>query len=340
MALITGLISVAIDVLLQKWRLRLVPSLAEIGSPLEGLTCIVTGPTSGIGKETAAALSSKQAIVVLACRSKAKGTALKAELEWQAQQEGRHPPQLEVAELDVASLQSINNFASQWGHRQLHVLVNNAGLFNLQGRHSKTVDGFEMHMGTNYLGPWLLSMLLLPALHKGAKSAPHFTPRLVMVASKMHELASSVDISKPAAQAKPQNALAAYNQSKLAQVMFAKELRRRLPASTRLAVFAADPGEALTNIVRGGLLAKAYQLLLKSILSTPAQGARSSVFCASAPEHLLGNVHAPQCSYVGSTCTVVPASKPSRRLDAATALWRWSADAVGLCGSMRLLQSD
>ncbi|KAK9813372.1 hypothetical protein WJX73_003332 [Symbiochloris irregularis] len=330
MELLIGLCNVGLDVLFQRWRLRAVPDIHHVGGPMDDLTCIVTGPTSGIGRETAASLCRNRAVVVLACRNQVKGSQLKEELEQEAKQEGRAVPKLEVAQLDVASLTSIRSFASQWGQRPLHVLINNAGLFTIGGAHCRTPDGFEMHMGTNYLGAFLLSLLLLPNLQQGAQSQPRFGARLILTASKMHELVRQVDTLRPAAKAKPEGSLMAYNHSKLAQVQFAAELRRRLKPGSNVGVCACNPGEAVTGIMRGHFLERAYQLLLTPILITPTQAARCPVFCASSPLSQIGDIEAPEEAYWESNCKPAGRNHAVRDEAAGSRLWLWSAEATGL----------
>ncbi len=122
---------------------------------------IVTGATSGIGLETARSLAQEGYTVVMACRDKEKGACLAAEI---IEQSGN--PNLEVLHAEMASLQSVKTFAEFFAanYDQLHVLVNNAGGFN--DRLQKTVNGFEMTMGVNYLVPYFLTKLLLPLLKK------------------------------------------------------------------------------------------------------------------------------------------------------------------------------
>jgi NAD(P)-dependent dehydrogenase (short-subunit alcohol dehydrogenase family) len=108
--------------------------------------------------------------VVLACRSIARGEAFKQELEDAARSSGQAAPRLEVMELDLNSLASVRAFASAWIARglPLHVLVNNAGIFAMSAPRATTADGFEAHLGTNHLGHFLLTLLLLPSMKNSA----------------------------------------------------------------------------------------------------------------------------------------------------------------------------
>jgi retinol dehydrogenase 12 len=180
------------------------PPLDLIGSPVPpGTVCIVTGPTSGIGKETAAELARRGAhgallfpllgrineeysflviamllstpfpAVVLACRSVERGEIVRRLLEHSAGN-GRADglPKVDVMELDLSSLISIRRFSLEWERRglPLHVLVNNAGLFAMSAARADTVDGLESHMATNHLGHFLLTLLLVPAMKRAAKA--------------------------------------------------------------------------------------------------------------------------------------------------------------------------
>ncbi|KAL4419280.1 hypothetical protein ABPG77_008330 [Micractinium sp. CCAP 211/92] len=322
-------LSVGLELCLQKLWMRGLPSLSLIGGPAEGLVVVVTGPTSGIGKETAAELAARGAQVILACRSISRGEALKQQLEVRAQEAGQPRPQLEVMQLDLSSLQSVRQFASAFRARglPLHVLVNNAGIFAMAGARETTPDGFEAHLGTNHLGHFLLTLLLLPALRQGAKQSGR-PARVVNVSSKLHYVGGlrQQDINLEGSGA--YNPLAAYAQSKLAQVLFAGELQRR--TGGQLISVAVHPGEVLTDVVRSlpGPVQRAYQLLLQAILLTPQQGARCSVYCASSPdlekESLQGRY------YFDSNCTPIAPSREAQDARLAAWLWQWSAAAVGL----------
>ncbi|PRW61076.1 short-chain dehydrogenase reductase SDR [Chlorella sorokiniana] len=319
--------SVAVECFLQKLWMRGLPSLDLIGGPAEGLTVIVTGPTSGIGRETAAELARRGATVVLACRSIPKGEALKKELEEQAAAGGQPAPKLEVQELDLSSLQSVRQFAQAWrsSRRPLHVLVNNAGIFAMSAARETTRDGFEAHLGTNHLAHFLLTLLLLPSLRLAAEQTGR-PGRVVHVSSKIHFMGSihRDDLNLE----RSYNSLAAYGQSKLAQVLFAWELQRR--TGGKVVSVALHPGEVMTDVVRSlpGPLQRAYRLLLQAILLTPQQGARCSMYCATSPD--LDKPKMQGCYYLDSNCAPIPPSREAQDAQLAAWLWQWSATAVGL----------
>src|SRR3712207_431375 len=169
-----------------------------------GRTVVVTGATSGLGRETARALAAKGARVVLAVRDVDRGAAVAAQL----------PGEVEVRELDLTDLESVRAFARGWDG-PLDVLVNNAGIMMVPA--GVTVDGFETQFGTNHLGHFALTNLLLP----------HVTDRVVTVASTAHRM-GRIDLADPNWQNRPYSAERAYGQSTLANLLFTLELQRRL----------------------------------------------------------------------------------------------------------------
>lgn len=187
---------------------------ARIGD-LAGRVVIVTGSTSGIGKETARVLAAKHATVVLAVRNTAKGDAVAAEIRAAAP-----GASVSVARLDLADLASVRSFASAMADSigRLDVLVNNAGV--MFPPYGKTADGFEVQMGTNHLGHFALTGLLLPLLAQTAE------PRVVTVSSMLHNR-GNVDFDDLAWEKRRFNTQQAYSDSKLANLWFANELARR-----------------------------------------------------------------------------------------------------------------
>ncbi|KAI3432217.1 hypothetical protein D9Q98_003779 [Chlorella vulgaris] len=320
-------LSVALECCLQKLWMRGLPPLSLIGGPAEGQVVIVTGPTSGIGKETAAALAARGAHVILACRSVPKGEALAAELRQQAAAAGQPAPQLEVMQLDLSSLLSVRQFAAAWRRRglPLHCLINNAGIFAMGAAREQTPDGFEAHLGTNHLAHFLLTLLLLPSLRQAADKAGR-PSRVVSVSSKLHYVGRlhRQDMNLQTGY----SSLAAYGQSKLAQVMFAAELQRRTGGG--VVSVAVHPGEVMTEVVRSlpGPIRTAYRFLLQTVLLTPQQGARCSLYCATSPD--LYRPALKGCYYFDSNCTPVRPSREAQDDELAAWLWRWSAAAVGL----------
>jgi NAD(P)-dependent dehydrogenase (short-subunit alcohol dehydrogenase family) len=192
---------------------------------MTGRSVIVTGANSGIGRAAAHALAGAGARVVLAVRNLDKGRSAAAMM----------PGQTEVRELDLASLASVRAFAAAW-EGELDLLINNAGV--MVPPLTRTADGFELQFGTNHLGHFALTNLLLE----------HVTGRVVTVSSGMHRY-GRIDFDDLNWERKPYNASRAYGQSKLANLLFTAELQRRLNAAgSGVRATAAHPGWAATNL--------------------------------------------------------------------------------------------
>jgi NAD(P)-dependent dehydrogenase (short-subunit alcohol dehydrogenase family) len=233
--------------------------------PQDGRTAIVTGANSGIGLETARALAAKGATVVLAVRNRAKGEQAAAVIA------GR----TEVRELDLASLESVRAFAGAWGGAPVDLLINNAGL--MAPPLSRTADGFESQFGTNHLGHFALTNLLLPAV----------TARVVTLSSGVHQM-GTIDFDDLNWERKRYRPWRAYAQSKLANLLFTSELQRRLAqAGSPVLATAAHPGYAATNLQGhsdGRLLNFAMtQLGNRFFAQSAARGALPTLYAAVAP---------------------------------------------------------
>src|SRR3984893_18793508 len=192
---------------------------------MTGRSVIVTGANSGIGRAAARALASAGARVVLAVRDTDKGQAAA----------GTMPGETEVRRLDLASLASVREFAAGW-EGDIDLLINNAGV--MVPPLTRTEEGFELQFGTNHLGHFALTNLLLE----------HITGRVVTVSSTGHRY-GSIDFADPNWERKPYKAWRAYGQSKLATLLFTAELQRRLTAAgSSVLATAAHPGYASTNL--------------------------------------------------------------------------------------------
>jgi NAD(P)-dependent dehydrogenase (short-subunit alcohol dehydrogenase family) len=192
---------------------------------MTGRSVIVTGANSGIGRAAAHALAGAGARVVLAVRNLDKGRSAAAMM----------PGQTEVRELDLASLASVRAFAAAW-EGEIDLLINNAGV--MVPPLTRTADGFELQFGTNHLGHFALTNLLLE----------HVTGRVVTVSSGMHRY-GRIDFDDLNWERKRYNASRAYGQSKLANLLFTAELQRRLNAAgSGVLATAAHPGWAATNL--------------------------------------------------------------------------------------------
>ncbi|HSS34222.1 MAG TPA: oxidoreductase [Solirubrobacterales bacterium] len=214
----------------ERWTAEQMPSQA-------GRTAVVTGANSGLGRATARALAAAGAQVVLACRDTAKGEEAANEIR------GRTPGASVIVEpLDLASLDSIRECAGRLvsGCESLDLLINNAGVM-APGQRRETADGFELQIGTNHLGHFALTLLLLPRM-QGRKGA-----RVVTVSSTAHKIGRIRfdDLQSERGYGRWRS----YCQSKLANILFARELDRRLrEAGSTVASMAAHPGYAATNL--------------------------------------------------------------------------------------------
>jgi NAD(P)-dependent dehydrogenase (short-subunit alcohol dehydrogenase family) len=192
---------------------------------MTGRSVIVTGANSGIGAAAARALASAGARVVLAVRTLEKGRTAAATMAGET----------EVRELDLASLASVREFAAAWDG-EIDLLINNAGV--MVPPLTRTADGFELQFGTNHLGHFALTNLLLE----------HVSGRVVTVSSTAHRF-GRIDFEDLNWERKPYNASRAYGQSKLANLLFTAELQRRLTAAgSDVLATAAHPGYAATNL--------------------------------------------------------------------------------------------
>ncbi|MFC1411218.1 oxidoreductase [Streptacidiphilus sp. N1-12] len=231
---------------------------------LSGRTVVVTGASSGLGAVTARELAGAGARVVLAVRDPAKGQAVADGIEGET----------EVRPLDLGDLASVRAFAKDWSG-PLDVLVNNAGIMAVpQGR---TADGFELQIGTNHLGHFALTLLLLPRL----------TDRVVTVASGLSRT-GRIDLDDLNWERRRYRPMGAYGQSKLANLLFTVELQRRLSAAgSPVRALSAHPGVAATDLDRhlGGLQGRMVRLMFPFIAQKrPEFGALPTLYAATAPD--------------------------------------------------------
>lgn len=200
---------------------------------------IVTGPTSGLGKETSIVLARKNATVIMAARDLKKAESVKKEIL----NENKNA-KIDIQELDLCSLESINNFTETINkkYKALDVLINNAGIMACP--YSKTKDGFEIQMGTNHLGHFALTGLLLPLIKKTENS------RIVNISSIAHK-SGNIDFEDLNWEKRKYKPWGAYGDSKLANLYFTYELSRKLKLNKgNPKVLAAHPGWTTTELQR------------------------------------------------------------------------------------------
>jgi NAD(P)-dependent dehydrogenase (short-subunit alcohol dehydrogenase family) len=294
-------------------------STADI-PPLNGKTAIITGATGGLGYETALALAGAGAKVVLTGRNEAKGRDALQNIR-------RQFPKAEIAydTLDLANLASVAEFASRYAaaHTSLDLLVNNAGVMALPQR-QVTSDGFEMQLGTNYLGHYALTAHLLPLLRQGHQ------PRVVNLSSLAHRT-GAINFGDLQS-AKSYSSWKAYCQSKLAMLMFALELQRRSDAGGwGLTSNAAHPGYARTDLIANGpgnsLLWQLSKSLQPLISQSAAEGALPTLFAATSPEAKPAGYYGPNWFYELKG-PPVPAKIMPQAKDAASAARLWDVSAA------------
>ncbi|XP_026729055.1 retinol dehydrogenase 14 [Trichoplusia ni] len=279
---------------------------------MDGKTVIVTGCTSGIGKETARELANRGARVIMACRNLEAAEKIKGEII-----DATKNPKVLVKKLDLSSFASIREFAEDINKTEtkLDVLVHNAGYANTFKK-QKTVDDLEMTMGTNHYGPFLLTHLLIDLLKKSAPS------RIVVVASSLYRL-GSVNLENP----NPVDSLPGYLYyvSKEANILFTKELARRLEG-TGVTVNCLHPGLIDTGIWRSvpAPLSWGLTLINKCFFKTPQQGCQTSVMLAvdEKLETVTGRYY--------SDCSESSVSRSASDMGKARKLWEVSEKMVKL----------
>jgi NAD(P)-dependent dehydrogenase (short-subunit alcohol dehydrogenase family) len=280
---------------------------------MRGRVCVVTGATSGVGKAAAIALARRGAAMVLVGRDPARAAAALTDVR-AASPTGAG----ELFLADLSSQRSIRELATEIRARYpaLHVLVNNAG--GIWYRRDVTVDGLERTFATNHLAYFLLTDLLLDALHAGAPA------RIVSVSSDAH-FGATLDFDDLQGERRYDGWLA-YKRSKLANILFTSALADRL-AGSGVTANALHPGVVNTGIARKGspLFRLGFRIAAPFML-TPARGAETIVYLASSPE-----VDGVSGGYF-QKCRQKEPSAPARDPHARRRLWDVSAALTGLAG--------
>ncbi|GAA1509377.1 oxidoreductase [Brevibacterium permense] len=283
----------------------------DFGIPdLTGRTVLITGANSGLGRVTARVLAGRGAHVILAVRNRAKGEAAARTM----------PGSTEVRDLDLADLSSVRDFAADFTD-PVDLLINNAGI--MIPPLYRTVDGFESQFGTNHLGHFALTNLLLPQVRE----------RIVTVASIAHRF-GTIEFDDLQWTVRSYRPMAAYGQSKLANLLFTSELQRRLSErSSSVIATAAHPGMAATNLFcssdDNSSEARVSRAFTRVVAQSEQNGARP-ILCAAVAD-------LPGGSYIGPTGPFEIRGKPgfasrsskSTDTEVARRLWAVSEELTG-----------
>jgi NAD(P)-dependent dehydrogenase (short-subunit alcohol dehydrogenase family) len=236
---------------------------------LDERTFLITGANTGIGRATTEVLADRGATVYMACRSEAGARPVRDAIATATGNQNLHLLSLDLA--DLASVRACADAFLETG-APLHVLVNNAGL---AGKRGMTASGFELAFGTNHVGPFLLTSLLLDRLRSSAPA------RIVTVSSEGHYRVDGIDYDAVRSPTRTRTAFHEYCVSKLANVLHSQELGRRLEGSG-VTTYSLHPGTIASDVWRE--VPWPIRPLLKLRMRSPAEGAKTSVYCATAPE--------------------------------------------------------
>jgi NAD(P)-dependent dehydrogenase (short-subunit alcohol dehydrogenase family) len=282
------------------------PYAPRIGD-LEHITFLVTGANTGIGRETALALAGRGARVFVASRSEQKTRPVIDEIVARA-----GTGAVEFLRLDLGNLESVRACADEFlrAREPLHALINNAGL---AGGRGMTDSGFELAFGTNYLGPFLLTALLLDRLRESAPA------RVINVASIGHYRASGIDYGAVRRRTKSLTGFPEYCVSKLGNVLHAQELAVRLDG-TGVTTYSLHPGAVASDVWRR--VPWPVRPLMTRNMLPPAEGARTSLYCATSPDVATDSGH-----YYDNCRRQQPSAVATAEL--AAELWDRSVDWVG-----------
>ncbi|MFD6682496.1 SDR family NAD(P)-dependent oxidoreductase [Micromonospora parva] len=282
----------------------------------DGRVAVVTGANTGLGFETARLLAERGASVVLAVRDTAKGERAAARINGD----------VAVRELDLTSLESVRAAAAglHATHQRIDLLINNAGVMYTPKQ--TTRDGFELQFGTNHLGHFALTGLLLDLL------LPVPGSRVVTVSSVGHRIRAAIGFDDLQWQ-RSYSRVAAYGQSKLANLMFTYELQRRLAAHGTTVAVAAHPGVSNTELVRNApaVIRRPITLLAPVITQPATAGALPTLRAATDPSVLGGQYYGPDgLGEVRGTPRLVTSSPASYDLAVQQRLWAVSEDLTGV----------
>ncbi len=284
---------------------------------MDGKTCLITGSTSGIGKELALGLARMNANVVLVGRSRVKCEETVQEIIRRAEGSDVSRNQISYLVADLSSQASVRQLASEFiaTRQRLDVLLNNAGVF--LARHAVTVDGIESTLAVNHLAPFLLTNLL----HEKIKQSK---PSRIITTSSVAHKGAHVDFDDIQFKRKHYNGIRAYGQSKLANILFTKELARRL-AGSGVTANCFHPGGVRTNLA--GENPWYYRLIwtiISPFLISPEKGADTGLYLASSP-----SLEAVTGKYFVKRSEVSPSFEANDQ-KAARKLWKVSEELTNL----------
>ncbi|MFP8881769.1 MAG: SDR family NAD(P)-dependent oxidoreductase [Myxococcota bacterium] len=280
------------------------------GVDLTGRVVVVTGSNTGIGFEAARAFAAGGATVELACRDATRGKQAAERIR-----SAHRDAVVGVGELDLGSLASVRAYCESFVHVQCDILLCNAGL--VVNRYEQTEDGFERTLGVSHLGHFALFCGLLERMLVPERS------RLVVVSSESHRTPKTLDFENFPLPAAKFGMIKAYGQAKLCNALFASEVARRY-ADQGITAVSLHPGSLIpTEISRGSRLSRILMALASPLTKSIAQGAATSVYCATAPE-----VEAQSGQYF-SDCVPKTASREARDPKVAERLWTATADLIG-----------
>ena len=276
---------------------------------LDGKIVIVTGANTGIGLCTVTDLAKRGATIVMACRDMRKGEKALEKAKAESSSED-----ILLMHLDLSSLDSVRNFTKEFlsKYSKLNILINNAGVMACP--YMKTKDGFEMQIGTNHFGHFVLTNLLLKALANGAPA------RVVNVSSSAHWMFAKMDFEDINYEKRSYDKMGAYGQSKLANVLFSKELHNKVK-DHGITTYSLHPGWISTELVRHDTSFILINVIVGSLYArTAVQGAQTSIYCAveeGLEKHSGGYF---------SNCTLSTASADGRNDGYAKKLWELSEE--------------
>ena len=294
----------------KKWSVENIPDQ-------KGKTIIITGSTSGLGKEASRVLAKKNATIIMAVRNTQKAEIVANEIRKE------YPiAKIEIRNLDLGSLDSISSFAKGMleDYRNLDLLINNAGI--MMCPYSKTKNGFEIQMGTNHLGPFALTGLLMPLLIRNNHA------RIVSTSSVAHNQ-GDIDFTDINWEKRKYNTSKAYSDSKLANLYFSYELKRRLEhVENPPLVVSAHPGGTKTDLARHSGI---FNVFMNLLFLPVEKGVLSTLRAATDANATSGDYYGPGgFMQVRGFPELVQSSKMSHNLKNAKHLWDISEELTGI----------